>query len=112
LEADMANASKERNFNYAEIKRFERQLTEFYKSLMEIQKDLVVTDTEISDSLTGESKSAYVTSVSAIQEKLKTELKELRTLIGLVSKSNKESRDKDIDIGKRFEIPETDTRNV
>ena len=98
----MANESKERNFNYDQIKGFEQQLTNYHISLMEIYKSLVVADTDISNSLTGESKTAYVTSVSAIQERLNAELKKLKVVIKMVATSNEESRDKDIEIGDKF----------
>lgn len=98
----MANESKERNFNYDQIKEFEQQLTNYHISLMEIYKNLVVADTDISNSLTGESKTAYVTSVSAIQERLNAELKKLKVVIKMVATSNEESRDKDIEIGDKF----------
>ncbi|WP_024346991.1 hypothetical protein [Lacrimispora indolis] len=98
----MADESKERNFNYDQIKRLEQELTHNYTCLMEIHKNLVVTDTDISNSLAGESKTAYITSASAIQERLEAELKKLKLLIKMVARGNEESRDKDIEIGDKF----------
>lgn len=99
----MAGGKKERNFNHENIKALEQQLIDYRGSLEAVQKRLVAADTIITDSLTGDSKTAYTTRTTAIQERFKTYLDETDMFIGKLASGNQESAAKDAEIGGQFE---------